>query len=239
MATAFDVIASSLRLANVLADSELPNDDIANQGLAVLNDMLDAWNAERLAVFTMRADDFPLVAGQQAYTLGTTGNFNITRPARIERMSVVLLANPANPVEVPITMYTFENWQNVAVKVAASSFPLACYDDANFPLRTLNFWPLPQQVNNVRIYSWSPLPAQTLLSALAFPPGYAEALRYNLAVRLAAEFVTVPNSTVISIAVQGYARIKSMNLPSSQMRSDLVNSQSGYNYRADMFGMGF
>jgi hypothetical protein len=245
MATAFDIITSALKLAGVLADGELPSDDTANQGLTVFNDMIDGWNADRLAIFTTRSDDFPYVLGKQSYTFGTGGDFNAPRPARIDAMSSILLTDPANPVEVPITLFTVEDWQTkVPVKVVDGSFPLICYDTGDFPLRTLNFWPIPsQQQNAVRIYSWQALPAQTLLSQVYFPPGYAEAIRYNLAVRQAAEF-NVPadkyaSATVGAIAIQSLARIKTMNAPDLELQSDLVPFPAGYNYRADMFGMGF
>lgn len=243
--TAFDLITSGLNLVGVLSGDEQPNFNDANRGLMVLNDMIDAWNADRLAIFTTRIDDFPLVLSQQAYTLGTGGNFNMPRPARIDAMSAILLDNPANPVEVPMDMYSVDDWQTqVPVKVVTGSFPQICYDDGGFPLRTLNFWPIPTgQPCSARIYSWQGLGAQTLQSQVSFPPGYSEALRYNLAARLAAEFA-VPSDKyasgiVATLAIQGLARIKTMNAPDLGLRSDLVPNPAGWNYRADMFGLGF
>lgn len=240
MASAFDIITSALRLTGVLADEEQPSDNIANQCLSVFNDMLDSWNAQRLAIFTTRSDDFPFVLGQQAYTLGQGGNFSIPRPARIDSMSAILLTNPANPVEVPMVMWTTEDWQNVPVKKVNGSFPLGCYDDGGFPLRTLNFWPIPtNQQNSVRIYSWQALGAQTLLSQVAFPPGYAEAFRYNLAVRLGAEFDAPTKPAVVLFAVSSLAVVKTMNAPDLELRSDLAPNPVGYNYKADLFGIVF
>jgi hypothetical protein len=156
-------------------------------------------------------------------------------------MSTILLNNPANPVEVPMAMYSVEDWQTqVPVKVVNGSIPLICYDDGGFPLRTLNFWPIPnEQPNAVRIYSWQALtqPA-TLDSAIAFPPGYAEAFRYNLAVRLSAEFASTLSPTVATIAIGSLARIKTMNAPDLSLRSDLVPDPAGWNYKADLFGIG-
>jgi hypothetical protein len=240
MANAFDIITSALRLAGVLADEEQPSDNIANQGLSVLNDMIDAWNAERRAIFTTRSDDFPFVLGQQAYTLGVGGNFNMPRPARIDSMSAILLTDPANPIEVPMTMWTVDDWQNMPVKVVDGSFPLGCYDDGGFPLRTLTFWPIPTtQANSVRIYGWQSLAAQTLTSQVAFPPGYAEAIRYNLSVRLSAEFAATASATVVMLAVSSLARIKTMNAPDLELRSDLLPNNGYYNYKADLFGIPF
>jgi hypothetical protein len=245
MATALDIITSALKLTAVLADGETPDINTANQGLSVLNDMIDAWNADRLAIYTTRSDDFPYVLGKQSYTLGSGGDFDIPRPARIDAMSTMLIQNPSNPIEVPITLFSVDDWQlKVPVKQVNGSFPLICYDTGDFPLRTLNFWPIPsQQQNAVRIYSWQALAAQTLQSQVSFPPGYAEAIRYNLAVRIAAEFGVDPSkyaaSTVATLAVQGLARIKTMNAPDLELQSDLMPYPGSYNYKADLFGIGW
>lgn len=241
MATAFDLIASALRLVGVLASDEQPSIGDANQGLSVLNDMIDSWNAQRLAIFTTGSRDFPYVLGQQAYTLGTGGDFDIPRPARIDGMSSILLTDPANPVEVPIDMVSVDFWQTeVPVKVVSGNFPLICYDTGDFPLRTLNFWPIPiNQPNAVRIYSWQALTQPPLLtSVVTFPPGYSEAFRYNLAVRMGAEFAAPASPTVVLLAVSSLATVKSLNAVDVALRSDLVPDPSGWNYKADLFGIG-
>lgn len=239
--TALDIITSALRLTGVLSSDEEPNVNDANQGLSVFNDMIDGWNTERNAIFTTRIDDFPFVLGKQSYTLGTGGDFNIARPARIDSMSTIQLTDSSNPVEIPIAMYTVEQWQNeVPVKIVQGSIPLICYDDGGFPLRTLSFWPIPiDQPNAARIYSWQALnqPA-TLQTAVAFPPGYAEAFRYNLAVRIGAEFAAPAPAVVNALAIQSLARIKSINAPQLNLRSDLVPDPAGWNYKADLFGIG-
>lgn len=236
-----DLIRSSLRLIGAIAPGEQPAPDEAGDGLIVFNEMVDSWNADRLAIFTTRIDDFPLIAGKQSYTLGTGGDFDMTRPPQIDSMSVILLNNPNNPVEIPLAMYTVDDWQNdIPVKNVDSTFPLGCYDDGGFPLRTLNFWPIPQQVNNARIYSWQPLQLATSLQAqVMLPPGYAEAFRYNLAIRLAPEYAVAVPASVATIAVESLARVKTMNAPELTLRSDLLASPSGYNYKADLFGIGW
>jgi hypothetical protein len=241
MATALDLIASSLRLVNVMASGETVPIGMANESLAVLNDMIDSWNTDRLAIYTTRIDDFPFVLDKQSYTLGTGGDFNIPRPAQIDAMSSIIIENPDNPVEVPITMYTVSDWQTeLAVKKVPGNFPLICYDDGGFPLRTLNFWPIPTiQPNNFRLYSWQALPAQSLAVAVNLPPGYKEAFRYNLAIRLGAEFAAPIPASVAQIAVESLARLKTINAPDLKLRSDLVPDPSGYNYKADLFGIGW
>lgn len=239
---ALALIASSLRLIGVLASGEAVPIEEANDGLMVLNQMLDSWNADRLAIYTTNTADFALTSGQQAYTFGIGGDFNTTWPARIDSMSAILLNNPTNPIEVPMDMYSVEDWQTkLPVKNVSGSFPLICYDDGGFPLRTLSMWPIPQgQAVNVRIYSWQGLGMPANLQAnVNFPPGYAEAFRYNLAVRLSAEFAAPLPPSVAAIAIESLARIKSMNAPSLELRSDLCPTAGGSNYRAELFGLGW
>jgi hypothetical protein len=237
-----DLLSSSFRLIGVLASGETMPADEAADGLVVLNQMLDSWNTERLMIFTQLISEFPLVPGQQVYTLGAGGNFNIPRPSRIERMSIVNLANPAQPLELPMEMLSDEDWQTVPVKVITSTLPLYVYDDGAFPLRNLSFYPVPQSTVNTRIYSWSSLlQFPDLTTDVTFPPGYLKAIRYNLAVDLIAEYpgeysqLTV--SSVTTQARETKAKLKRLNIPSVQSGIDgaLVDPDGGYyDWRSDM-----
>lgn len=240
--SAMELVTSAGRLIGVFAPGEQPTFAESNDALMVLNQLIDSWNADRLAIYTETSQDFPLVLTKQSYTLGPGGDFDTQRPARITGISSILLSNPANPIEIPIPMWTREYWQEkVPVKSVDGSFPLGVYDDGNFPLRTLNFWPIPTTQNNsVRIYSWQAVGAASSLNALlSYPQGYARALRFNLAVDLSAEFGAPLPPSVASIAVDSLATLKRMNAPRLSLASDLAPDAEGYNYRADLFGMGF
>lgn len=239
MPTALDLITSSLRLVNVVAAGEPVPTDMANDSLQVLNDMIDSWNAQRLNIYTTRIDDYALVANQASYTLGPAGNFNAPRPAQIDGMSSILMFNPANPVEVPITMFTVDQWQTqVPLKTVSGTFPIIVYDDGGFPLRTLYMWPIPTtSIHKLRIYSWQALAAQTLAGSVSFPPGYAQAFRYNLACLLAAEFAAPIRADVVQIARESLGVVKRMNMPDLNMKSDLLPDPAGWNYKAIEFGI--
>src|ERR1700742_374469 len=128
MPVALDLIASALRLINVIAAGEFVPEPMANDALQVLNDMIDSWNTDSLAIYTTRTDDFPFVLGKQSYTLGAGGDFNIPRPPEITGMSTIQLTDPDNPVEIPIAMYTIAEWQTqIPVKKGVTgSIPLIC-----------------------------------------------------------------------------------------------------------------
>ena len=230
-----------MRLIGALASGEQPTGAEASDALCVLNQMLDSWNAERLMIFAIIISEFPLTPTQQTYTLGPGGNFNTVRPAKIERISIVSLTNPAQPLELPIQYYTARDWQEeVPVKLINTTLPLAVYDDQEFPYRNLSFWPIPAVAVNTRIYFWTPLSQfASLTTKVSFPPGYLEALRYNLAVRLMAEMPGDYNQVTAGItqglAQSSLARVRIMNEPIIELFCDdaLVNRGGYYDYRSD------
>ena len=237
---ALDLISSSMRMIGALASGEPPTGAEASDALTVLNQMLDSWAADRLMVFTITIDEFSLIPGQQTYTYGIGGNFNSARPSRIDRVSIVSLTNPAQPLELPIDYLTDLDWQQYPVKNIQTTLPQAIYDDQAFPFRNLTFWPIPTVVVNTRIYHWTQLTAfASLVTDNNYPPGYIEALRYNLALRLMAEFPggydPVMSSTTAALAVESLARVKSMNLPLIEAFCDaaLTSKSVRYNYFSD------
>lgn len=229
-----------MRMIGALASGEVPTAAEASDALTVLNQMLDAWTADRLQVFTISLGTFPLVPGQQVYTMGTGGNFNATRPAKIDRASIVSLTNPAQPLELEIQVYTDKDWQAIPVKNVSTTLPQGVYPDGAFPLNNLSYWPIPTVAVNTIIYSWTALTQfSDLTTDLSFPPGYPEALRYNLAARLMAEmpgsYNQVTAGITVSLATESLARIRSINLPIIQSEFDPALSGMGgrYNYLSD------
>lgn len=235
--TANDLISSSLRLIGVLASGETPAAAEANDGLTILNQMLDSWNAERLALFTIQRQVLAPPVLKQAYTVGPGGDFNIARPPRIERVGVISLANAAQPLELPVELLTDAGWEAIPVKNISSSLPLKVWNDLGFPLMTLSFWPIPSVQVNFALYTWTALTQfPDLVTDEAFPPGYLKALRYNLAVDLAPEFGRQTPPEVAAQAVAAKAAIKALNIPLLDLACDqaLVNPRGGrYNWLSD------
>src|SRR5262245_39397408 len=143
--TGQDLIASSLRLIGALASGETPPAGEAADAVVILNQMLDAWSANELMVFTLSRQVFTLQAGKQTYTMGPGGDFNAPRPARIQYWSIISNQSPAQPLELAANseFLTDPEWQAVRVKNITSPLPRKLYDDGGFPLRSLSFWPVP------------------------------------------------------------------------------------------------
>ena len=230
---ALQIISSAMRQTNALASGETPTSAEMQDSLSLLNQMMDSWSAERLMVFTITIKEFTLVPGQQTYQLGSGApDFDYPRPAKIERAGIVWSGNVGQPLELPLEMLTDAQWSQIPVKNIQSTIPLKLYDDGAFPFRNLNFWCVPTVADPVRLYMW------TLLSQFAdvstdyeFPPAYAEAIQYNLALRLAANNIgTISNQLTLGLAINAISVIKRMNTPFLDLMCDPTLTAKGRHY---------
>jgi hypothetical protein len=180
--------------------------------LEALNDLIDEANNDRLMIYQIARNTFPLVPGTQVYTLGVGGVFSMPRPPRIERLSVLLTSQtPAQ--EIPIEMLDDIGWQNITLKqMQPSYFPTVCFPDNAFPLNNLSMWPIPSSTCSIVIYSWQQLAAFTSLNQqVAFPPGYKNFLRYGLAIRMAPEKGFECSPTIHTVFANAKAMIRNVN----------------------------
>ena len=236
--TSLNLISAAYRLIGFLAVEEELAAAYAQQGLEILNQMVDSWSSESLQIFNIARQLFTLVPNQQTYQMGLGApDFNVPRPPKITAAGIISLNNPAQPLELPMDMLTTDRWAQIPVKNITSTLPLELYDDNQFPWRGINFWPVPSATVQVALYTWSALSAFTDLGSTlySFPPAYLQAIRYNLACLLATDGY-MPTDLVMQIAVQSKAAIKASNGQIVDLRCDtaLVNPRSvQYDWRSD------
>jgi hypothetical protein len=193
-----------------MAPGQGPNTDDSADALFVLNAMVEAWNIDRTAIYTIRRDVYNLTGGQQVYTIGPGGDFNVARPLQIENAGLII----TDGVEYPMALMDSDGWARINVKNVGSNFPEGLYNDKAFPISNLSLWPMPQTGFQLALYTWSVLAQFSAVSdEVVFPPGYADALRYNLAVRLGIEWGRPARAEVLDLARTSLARIKRKNLP--------------------------
>ena len=216
--TAKSIIDSSLKLIGVLGVGTEVTTAEYDECLLQLNRLMDTWNNDDLLVYSITANTFPLVIGTKTYTLGEQGDFNMVRPSRIEKVSIVYGTSPE--IELPISAENqVENWQNIVVKDVTSTFPLFVYLNYNFPHIECNFWPVPGAPCAVRFYVWEPFPlVQTIDDDIVLPPGYSDALVYNLALRLAQLFDRQPSQHVQQMAIRTASSINDINSGSISLK---------------------
>jgi hypothetical protein len=226
MATALDVISESLRIAGVLGQTEIASAAQADQGLIAFNDMLDMMSIDRTFIYTIAQNNFPLVNGQASYTIGSGGNFNMARPAKIANAFVRI-----NSVDFPLVELNSQDYDNIAYK-ANGAFPQFFYYDANFPLGTIYIYGVPTQ-GAIYIDTWTALTQlSTLATTVSFPAGYNIMIKYQLAKILAGRYGMTLTPDDEMTAMTTLAAIKNRNLPSPVMKTELglLTGRRGYSF---------
>jgi hypothetical protein len=216
MPTAGDIINGSLRLIGVLAEGETPSAPTAQDALTALNEMLDSWGTERLAVYATQTQVVTWPAGQQTRTFGPTGNIVGARPVRVD--DATYYRDPASNISYALTLINQAQYNLIALKTAASTFPQMLWVNMTYPDIEMYIYPVPTQNLSFHLVSVQPLSQPALLNTdLAFPPGYLRAFRYNLATELAPEFGVNPSNQVIRIAMTSKRNLKRINNPNDVM----------------------
>lgn len=214
--TAADQINGALRLIGVLAEAEAPSAAMAQDALTALNQMIDSWNTERLAVFSTIDQVFNWPASTRIRTLGPTGDFVGQRPVKID--DATYFRDASTNVSYGIKMINQEQYDNIAVKTVTSTYPQILWYNATYPDIEIYLYPVPSRVLEFHFISVEKLeePA-TLDTVLAFPPGYLRAFRYNLACELAPEYGVEPSPQVKRIAMYSKRDLKRINNPEDVM----------------------
>ena len=228
--TAGDQINGALRLLGVLAEGETPSAATSQDALTALNQMIDSWNTERLAVFSTQDQVFSWMPGLISRTLGPTGNFVGNRPILLD--DATYFRDPASGISYGIKIINQQQYDGIAVKTVTSTYPQVIWLNMTYPDIEMYIYPVPTKVLEWHFISVEELTQPALLSTtLAFPPGYLRAFRYNLACEFAPEFGIEPPPTVSRIAMTSKRNLKRINNPGDIMSIpySIVGNRQRYN----------
>ena len=214
--TAGDQINGALRLLGVLAEGETPSAATSQDALNALNQMIDSWNTERLAVFSTQDQVFSWLPGFISRTLGPTGDFVGNRPILLD--DATYFKDSASGISYGIKIINQQQYDGIAVKTVTSTYPQVIWINMSYPDIEMYVYPVPTKVLEWHFVSVEELTQPALLStALSFPPGYLRAFRYNLACEFAPEFGIEPSPTVSRIAMASKRNLKRINNPDDIM----------------------
>ena len=226
MAVFLDHLKSALVQTNFLASGEIPTTQEQADGLAIANRMLDAWNVERLMVFSIQRTTHTLVVSTNPQTIGSGGDINTDRPVKIEKAGLIISGETAeSPIEV---VFSVGEYASVRSKEIESSTPTMLYYDAAFPLGKIYLAPVPNAANTLVLYRWTPFTSIAAVgTAVTFAPGYEEAFISNLAKRLVAGGFGQLTQVVADLARESLATIKPLNVQVPILRNDAVGVGGG------------
>ena len=228
--TAGDQINGALRLIGQLAEGETPSAATSQDALTAMNQMIDSWSIERLAVFSTQDQVFSWPPGAISRTLGPTGDFVGNRPVLLDDSTY--FRDPANNISFGIKILNQQQYNGIAVKTVTSTYPQVIWVNMTYPDIEMYVYPVPTKVLEWHFVSVSELtqPA-TLATVLTFPPGYLRAFRYCLACEIAAEFGVEPSPQVSRIAMTSKRNLKRINNPDDIMSLpySIVGTRQRYN----------
>ena len=216
MATAGDLINGALRLIGMLAEGETPSAETSQDALAAMNQMIDSWSTERLSVYATQDQTLTWPANYATRTLGPTGDLVGTRP--IELLDSTYFLDPGSGLSFGLQFINQEQYNNIALKTAGSSYPQVMFVNETYPNVTLSVYPIPTTPLEFHFVSVQPLSQlATLNTNIEMPPGYLRAFRFNLATELAAEFGVEPSPQVSRIAMASKRTLKRINFANDVM----------------------
>jgi hypothetical protein len=208
--TALALIRSGLALTNAVGQDQTLTSDEVQTGLDVFNDVLEQWSLDNLSLYNTANQTFSTVATQATYTIGPGGNWNSDRPVYIADPAYVTYQGVSFQVK-PITQ---EDYNRIGLKTQPniiSQWFLYVNED---PLGLITLWPVPSQAVDITFSINRILTAVSTAGAtIAFPPGYAKAFVYTLAVELAPRFGKKMRDypDILSIQRQALGDIKRSN----------------------------
>lgn len=211
MATGTDLVAGALRVISSLSPGEgIPGAE-ADVCLGVLNSMLAAWSADSLLPPCRTIESFTWTAGQNSYTVGTSGSpsYSTVRPDEVT--DAFLRDSGANDYSLDVTM-TAGEYNAVPLKTATGR-PQRLFYDPQYPNGVIYLDCATDQQYTLFLESLKPVNQfSALASTLVMPGEYQEAIKYLLAERLAPEYGFALTPDIQSLITQARKRLYRKNL---------------------------
>lgn len=208
-----------MQLLGVLASGATPTSDEQADGLIALNAMVEAWRNDRLMAYALQEESLTLTASSTSRTIGPTGNLVTTRPVAIEGAWIL-----ESSVTYKVRMLsTREEYSSIPDKTTTSDWPEVAYYEAAMSDGTLYYYPSPNASRTMKLLTRVPVTSFAATSTtVTLPPGWEDALAFNLAVRFAPALQVPASPEVRAIAIDTLAGIKRANMRTLKVDSGLM-----------------
>ena len=235
MSTVLDLITRAYQVLGIYDPGEPLNSDDATLGLNVCNDMLDSWSNESLTCYEILEQSAPLVPGQQSYTIGPGGNFNMTRPIRIIEGPGSAYVQDTNGNNYQMEVVSRKKWNMYGNRsnVVTSNFPDVLFYDPQFPLGIISVMPFPLLAYTMFWDSYLQFTDfSSLTQTITLPPGYNLAIWTNLAGMLKPFFADGQiDPSIVSMAMVSKGNIKRSNMRiQATLFDNAIVARSGLSY---------
>ena len=240
MTTVNELIKSSLKDAGIVGVGQTPSATDSNDGFVTVNQMIMNWNVKRWLEYVMQVLTVT-TTGATTYTIGPGGDIDTgtaQRPAKLG--GVVWRQSPSatDPVDYPLTqILSREDYEREIPVKSIGNFPQCFFYETTYPLGALYAYPIPQASGQLRVSLRLPLTKFTSLQqTISIPEEYESAIRYNLAIRLAANYRLPITQELKVLAKDSLQTIRSSNSQISTMEMPVNlpgRRRGGYNIYSD------
>jgi hypothetical protein len=211
--SALDLIKDALMEIGVYSQGETPSAADAQFGLTKFNRMMDAWNAKKLNVYNVDFNSYTLVPSLQPHTIGPTGaTFTVAqRPVKIENAAIILTSSSPS-VRCPMNIRNDDWWANLRVRDILTTLPTDLYYSPAWPNGNLFLWPIPTAAFGIELETWTLLSQiANLTTTINLPPGYQDAITYELALSMCPAFAKQPDALLLEAWKHAKAIIQAVN----------------------------
>lgn len=232
--TALQLIRAAMRVAQVIEKGEDPPADEVQDALETMDTMLKSWGARRLMVRATVPENFPLVSGQNSYTIGVGMDFNTVKPFDVKSAFV----RDGNTFDSPVSVVPRDLYDSMQDKDVSLGRPkMLAYDPGQAQQTTqagtILLYPIPDSSSPYTLYMDTHKPfssVSTLTEAITFESPYEELIKYELAKRLWREYhkasVPVPMD-ILGLAGDAMRVVETMNQVKLAMSTDLPSVRGG------------
>jgi hypothetical protein len=235
LVSVLDVITEVLSLLRAYSPGEPIAAADSSSCLFTLSGLIDGWGAERLTVFRGNVATFTTTAGKQTYTVGPAAALApaspdwLLDPCPPDFNAVTCLPGQPSSIEAELRILTDLQWAEIPLKSLQSNYLGSVWP--NFQpagYYQLSFFPIPSAAVPVTLYT--PLPVGKLLalsSTLQMPPGYQEALVYELAIKVSSKFGPRMPEWLPAAWTAAKSRIKEANFQALDVSLDAALTRDG------------
>lgn len=214
MTTARQIVTKALQKVGVLTISEQPDSEMANDALYQLNAMLSSWSNDSMLINVRAWETFNLVAGTALYTIGSGQTFNTTRP-----MFIIQAYARLNNQDYNVDVIDDENYNFIQDK-SLTGIPYVMNYDNGYDVGKIRLYFVPDQAYQLFILSEKPLTSFALDDVVTLPPGWEDALIFNLAVRLSPDYGQEISATTNAMAKETKGAIRTAILRNRTMDAE-------------------
>ena len=228
--TARDFCTLGLKEAGILGVGQTALSEDINDCFTLLQRLTSQWQKRRWLIPGLM-DIHTLGNGAISNTIGTNGYWNTPRPDKIQAGYFIQQNTGQSPVSLPLTIiFSYEDYARLTIKNLSTQPQGVFYDGQNNAgLGNVFIWPIPTATYEIHLILKSQLnwPAN-LDDPFTLPDEYAEAIHYNLTLRICSLYQVDPKPSVGGLAKVSLNTIKVANtqIPDLQMPPGLRQGKS-------------